>query len=396
MATRIRRTTTSFAINSVDRVVGRIYTAILILLGSEMGANAFAQATYAAQPLFWLVFGAVMATFLGTLWNFWFGRGLAVWYRIHSLTFFAAILIWPLQIPDPSLLPDNFHPWMWWGLAIVLIGLVASLRHWLGVAVLVSVPVCWFLLRQQPEYGNAGWFLALQDSLYIGLFSAAVTVLIQFTRSSANKVDVASQIATDIATERAGRDAMETERARVDALVHDSVLTTLLVAANAKTPGEQVSAASLAKDALERLEEARTSSSTEKETTSAASFIEALATAVERLDGDFLVSRSVVGNVDVPGRVASALTEATLQAAANSLQHAGNNVSRELHLKATAKGVKIVVKDDGRGFRPSRVPKNRLGIRLSIRSRMDLIGGKTWLDSTPGAGTTVILEWAAQ
>ena len=95
-----------------------------------MGANAFAQATYAAQPLFWLVFGAVMATFLGTLWNFWFGRGLAVWYRIHSLTFFAAILIWPLQIPDPSLLPDNFHPWMWWGLAIGLataaIGLTLS------------------------------------------------------------------------------------------------------------------------------------------------------------------------------------------------------------------------------------------------------------------------------
>lgn len=395
MANRIRHTTTSFAVNSVDRVVGRIYTLILCLLAAEMGANALAQASYATQPLFWLIFGAVMATFLGTLWNFWFGRGLVIWYRIHSFTFFAAILIWPLQVPDTGLLPTNFHPWMWWGLAIVLIGLVASLRHWQAVLVLVAVPVGWFLLRQQPAYGKASWFLALQDALYIGLFSAAITVLIQFTRSSANKVDVASQVATDIATERAGRDAMETERARVDALVHDSVLTTLLVAANAKTQGEEVSAAKLADDALRRLEEARTPGSSESET-SAASFIEALATAVERLEGEFSISRSVIGNVDVPGQAASALTEATLQAAANSLQHAGANASRELHLKATAKGIKIVVKDDGRGFRPSRVPKNRLGIRLSIRSRMELIGGKTFVDSAPGAGTTVILEWNAQ
>lgn len=392
MATRIRHSTTSFAVNSVDRVIGRIYTLVLTLLTVEMAANAVQQAHFAYQPLFWIIFGLVFATFFGAVWNFWLGPGNLIWYRLHSLSFVIAIFLWPLQVKDASALPENFHPWMWWGLSIVLIGMVLSIRNWLAVVVLFAMPTAWFLLRQLPEYGSATAFLAAQDAAYVGLFSAAVTALIQFSRNSANKVDQASQLATEVATERARIDAIETERARVDALVHDSVLTTLLVAANAKTAGEQESAAKLATEALDRLDEVRNSTTHESDTT-AASFLEALAAAVERTDAKIEITRSVTANSEIPSQVATALTEATLQAVANSVQHAGPRARRELHMKATARGLKIVIKDDGRGFRPSRVPKNRLGIRLSIRARLDLVGGKARVDSNPGEGTTVILEW---
>lgn len=395
MATRIRRNTTSFAVNGVDRVIGRIYTLILILLAVEMSVNALAQVEFAVQPLFWTFYIAVMATFIGTLLNFWAGSGNHLWYRIHSLTFMAAVLSWPLQVRDVTLLPENFHPWMWWGLAIVLIGFVLSFHGWVSFAVLVTVPVFWFFARQQPAYGSASTFLALQDALYVGLFVAAITALIQFTRNSANKVDLASQLATEVATERARLDAIETERARIDALVHDSVLTTLLVAANAKTRAEQESAAKLAGEALFRLEEARDAGADQEET-SASSLFEALASAAARVDAGISINKSITANTSIPGQVASAISEATLQAVANSVTHAGTRATRELHLKSNARGVKIVIKDDGRGFRPSRVPKNRLGIRLSIRSRLEMIGGKAKVDSSPGQGTTVILEWDAK
>jgi signal transduction histidine kinase len=57
-------------------------------------------------------------------------------------------------------------------------------------------------------------------------------------------------------------------------------------------------------------------------------------------------------------------------------------------------GVKIVIKDNGKGFRVSRVPKNRLGLKLSIFSRIQAVGGKAFVDSKLGVGTNIVLEWS--
>jgi len=64
-----------------------------------------------------------------------------------------------------------------------------------------------------------------------------------------------------------------------------------------------------------------------------------------------------------------------------------------LRLKATAQELKIVVKDDGLGFWVSRVPKNRLGLRLSIIERVESVGGKVFIDTKPGGGTSIVMEW---
>lgn len=109
--------------------------------------------------------------------------------------------------------------------------------------------------------------------------------------------------------------------------------------------------------------------------------------------GDLAVTRTEIDTVWVPEAVATALSEAMLQAIANSQHHAGAGANRELHLKGHKNGLKIVIKDDGRGFRMSRVPKNRLGIRVSIVERVESVGGRAFIDSRPGAGTNIILEW---
>jgi signal transduction histidine kinase len=51
------------------------------------------------------------------------------------------------------------------------------------------------------------------------------------------------------------------------------------------------------------------------------------------------------------------------------------------------------VTDDGVGFRPSRVPKNRLGLRISIIDRVEAIGGRVFIDTRIGQGTSIIMEW---
>jgi signal transduction histidine kinase len=63
-------------------------------------------------------------------------------------------------------------------------------------------------------------------------------------------------------------------------------------------------------------------------------------------------------------------------------------------LKAEGNQIKIVVRDEGVGFRPSRVPKNRLGIRTIIFRQLESVGATAHIDSRPGEGTTVVLEWS--
>jgi signal transduction histidine kinase len=87
------------------------------------------------------------------------------------------------------------------------------------------------------------------------------------------------------------------------------------------------------------------------------------------------------------------MTAATAQALANSLQHAGAGANRLVRVKASNSELKIIIRDDGKGFRVSRIPKTRLGVRLSIIERVERVGGRVFIDTSPGAGTTIILEW---
>ena len=75
------------------------------------------------------------------------------------------------------------------------------------------------------------------------------------------------------------------------------------------------------------------------------------------------------------------------------MQHAGNNVVRQVRLRADHRGLKVVVKDDGRGFRESKIPANRLGVRHSIRRRVVSVGASVNIQSEPRKGATVILKW---
>jgi nitrate/nitrite-specific signal transduction histidine kinase len=74
--------------------------------------------------------------------------------------------------------------------------------------------------------------------------------------------------------------------------------------------------------------------------------------------------------------------------------HAGcSEVNRFLIMKSNEKGLKVVIKDDGVGFWPNRIHKDRLGFRVMIVRNVESVGGHVNLQTAPGEGTSVILRW---
>jgi signal transduction histidine kinase len=96
----------------------------------------------------------------------------------------------------------------------------------------------------------------------------------------------------------------------------------------------------------------------------------------------------------LPVPVAEALYSATVQAMVNSLQHAGPGVARWAEVNGDAAGgVVVMVGDRGVGFDPASVPRERLGVRVSILERLAGAGGYAEVQSEPGHGTVVTLRW---
>jgi two-component system NarL family sensor kinase len=87
----------------------------------------------------------------------------------------------------------------------------------------------------------------------------------------------------------------------------------------------------------------------------------------------------------------TALFRIAQEALTNIKRHA-NASNVEIHLIGLAKTVELLVIDDGHGFAVARIdvhPKHGIGLR-NMHERMESVGGKLSLVSTPGQGTKVI------
>ncbi len=91
--------------------------------------------------------------------------------------------------------------------------------------------------------------------------------------------------------------------------------------------------------------------------------------------------------------VAEAVAESAHAALANVVNHAPR-ARATLRLRRFAGTVTVEVSDDGPGFDPGSVPAHRYGLRESVRGRMATIGGHADIDSAPGRGTRIRLEWS--
>jgi signal transduction histidine kinase len=381
----------TLALSRVDRLIGRILSLFMLVSLVECISVFITQFKY-LEPTWALVSLTVYAAALFfNIFNFWFLGGQSYGYVIHGVVVALLVATWQFQLSAEVTGVPHFQPWIWWATGGASMAMGLLLPRWWAWAYMAAVPAVWFVLLQTPLGGEADLAKAAQDASFVTLFPAALVTLTHLLRNSARNVDEATDKAAQASAERARIDAIERERSRVDALVHDSVLTTLIVSARAQSKSEKEAALDLAQKAIDKLKAAADDNLIG--TISVLSFSQALTQAIERQEPGIDISFSGASGKTLPIEVASALTDATTQAVANSIQHAGRSATRLVRIKATKKELKIVVSDNGIGFRVARIAKNRLGLRLSIIQRVENIGGRVFINTQPGSGTAIILEW---
>jgi signal transduction histidine kinase len=360
----------------------------------ETLANALPETGVVNPEILYSSIGLILLAQLTAVFTFWFGAANSRVYLLHGAAYLVSFFLYPISVSPLAQIPDGFRPWLWWATGTATMAMGMYLTKWWSVVYLGFVPVSWFFLRILPIGGNGNVASATLDAIYIILFAAAVLTLIGMMRTAALEVDRKNDEVAEVAAIRAEVDATGLERQKLDDLVHDQVLTTLLLAAKAETQEARRLATESAQQAISRLESTASEDPEQIQEISAGTFFDSLSASLRRGYPDVEIVLSREFEFQVPISVGIAIADATIQAMTNSMQHAGKNVNRQVRLKADRHGIKVVVKDDGKGFRESKIPKNRLGVKNSIRRRVTAAGGEVVIDSAPRKGTAVILKWA--
>jgi uncharacterized membrane protein len=166
-----------------------------------------------------------------------------------SGVYLIVVLSWPFAVVHPSL--DS--PWFYYLMTVATSTAAMALSVPSAAVYLVAVPAIYAALRISEAGGGVPPLQAVLNSTYSVVLGGAVLVIVTMLRTAAADVDNAQATALLRYTSVVRQHATEAERVRVDAIVHDSVLTTLITAARAGTPETQRLSASMASAAIMHL-----------------------------------------------------------------------------------------------------------------------------------------------
>jgi len=312
---------------------------------------------------------------------------------IAMLTFSGLYLVVVLSWPFAVVHPDFDSPWFYYLMTVATSTAALSLGVPSAGVYLVAVPTLYAVIRMSVAGGAVPPLVATFNSVYSIVLGGAVLVIVTMLRTAASDVDIAQATALTRYSTVVRHHATEAERVRVDAIVHDSVLTTLISAARAETPEARALASSMASAAIVHLREAALVTPDDGSTVRLAIVADGIRAAIRQLPATFQVEETRLGPRAIPAIAGEAMHAAAVQAAVNSVNHAGDGVRRTLRFSDAGGAFEVEISDDGRGFDPERVPRERLGVRVSIRERLANAGGHAEIRSAPGEGTTVRLRW---
>jgi signal transduction histidine kinase len=194
------------------------------------------------------------------------------------------------------------------------------------------------------------------------------------------------RLALERDAERSARIRSE-ERSEVAARVHDSVLQTLaLIQRHAQEPRRVA--------AIARRQERELrgwlygDQPLGDESASLLAALSAAAADIEELHG-VRVELASAGDCPVD-EAAGALALAAREAMTNAAKFAGTD-EIDVYLEVSDDAVSVFVRDRGVGFDRSEVPPDRRGLVESVEGRLERVGGRATVVSTPGGGTEVEL-----
>ncbi len=122
-----------------------------------------------------------------------------------------------------------------------------------------------------------------------------------------------------------------------------------------------------------------------------------LVAAVERLAQTFSEASAIrvdleaqLGEERLPAEVETTLYRIVQEALTNIVKHAGASRVSILLVRRSGTAT-VVIEDDGQGFDPADLREERMGI-VGMRERVELHEGRLTVESTPGAGATLVAE----
>lgn len=316
-------------------------------------------------------------------------RSLAMFYAVLYLV---TLAMWVFFGAEQIVPHGNF-----WLLSITTISAASAMasqprpRTWLYLPALGLLSA--LVAIRTSSSPNAVWegiVSGSYDVTFGAIFVGAVYVALEWT----GRLDERLAVEALEQTEALAEVARARERQRFEALVHDAVISTLLVAGrNAAAPDVlALQAEATLAQLAERVDDQVIDSPT---------LATRLCDAAVFLNPNAVWSAELSGVLEVSPSVADAFVGALTEAVRNAGRHAGQftrsgePITVSVAFSADESQIRVVIQDNGHGFDPHNISPVRMGVRGSIQGRMRTVGGSADVDSWPGIGSRVTLRWVA-
>ena len=300
----------------------------------------------------------------------------------------AELLWWPAWNGTP--LDDATVYWLG---PFVVLGTICAMIAWKPAPAALYLIVCAITIKVT---GNVTQGISSPATMIADAACSAAFAIVPFALGVsglriAATLDRNSAAEIALAEQTAATRARLAERALTRAITHDEIMSTLLEAArnpdSPRLPSRATATLVALDDAL-------------RETTSGlnpepAGVVRRLSEAAQHNDPGMTVSSDVRASAGstFPQVSVEALVGATAEAARNCFRHVPPECSRSCRILVEDHGIEVTIGDDGPGFDRLAVPRERLGLAMSVEERLRRVGGEATVDSGPGRGTTVTLVW---
>lgn len=310
-----------------------------------------------------------------------------------ALAFLAAAFTWPLAWTGTQL-PGDDGVWL---AAFPGLASLAGVIAWpTSVAFIHLVIGCTTVqMINLVARVNASAPMLVPDITFAIMFCTLFVGGAAMALRTGRLLDATTESTRAAAASAAAQRARAVERERFDALIHDGVIATLLTASR---PVRRQNVRALASTTLRELDELHTVSDPDQ-SIGLDETLAQLRTATVDIDPNtsFVVTGTETAEtLRIPVSTVRSMSGALAEALRNSHLHAGPLATRTVTAALQADSISIDIADDGVGFDHTSIPPHRLGIAVSILGRMrHIAGGSARVDSGPGRGTTVHIEWTA-
>ena len=228
------------------------------------------------------------------------------------------------------------------------------------------------------------------------LFFLALSVALGFIvlRAALARSSGADLIVREAGVEESLRHMRGVARSQVAAVVHETILNDLAVIATTEPGRVPARLEHRLLGTLRLLASPDWVDGPAAEPTEELFATDSVQRAVQRARGQgltVLVDGELGRVAHLPPRTERALGGAVEQCLVNTIRHAHVDTA-EVSILGDAESVAVMISDGGDGFDADAVVEDRLGIRGSVRSRIEEVGGTVRIFAKPGLGTSVLIS----